>query len=369
MEAFLKQGQSLLIAAGIAVGAVALGLAISALIMTILTSFARRSPSPFLQSLSRHVRLPLRLIFPIVSVSAVLPFLRLQPEVLQMFRHVLTVFLIGSVALLAAKLVHVTEEFILAHYHLDPTDNLEARKIYTQLQFFRKAAVIIIGVIAVALILMSFGRVRQVGTTILTSAGIIGIVIGLAAQRSISMFLGSLQLALTQPLRIDDVVIVDGEWGRVEEITLTYVVVRIWDLRRLVVPITYFIERPFQNWTRVSADLLGTVFLYVDYTVPVSAVREELHRILKESKWWDGKVWNLQVTNATERCVELRALMSASDASTAWDLRCHVRERLLEFIQARYPEALPRFRAEIRESPAEPGGGLRVPEAASPGPR
>jgi len=197
--------------------------------------------------------------------------------------------------------------------------------------------------------LMTFEKVRQLGTSILASAGVIGIIVGVAAQRTIATFLAGIQIAVTQPIRIDDVVIVENEWGRIEEITLTYVVVRIWDLRRLVLPITYFIEKPFQNWTRVTADILGTVFIYVDYTVPIQAVREELHRILQNSKLWDKKVWGLQVTNTTEHTVELRALMSAPDASSAWDLRCEVRERLVEFIQKNYPDGLPKVRAEIRD--------------------
>jgi small-conductance mechanosensitive channel len=166
----------------------------------------------------------------------------------------------------------------------------------------------------------------------------------LAAQRTIGTFIAGLQIAFTQPIRVDDVVIVENEWGRIEEITLTYVVVKIWDLRRLIVPITYFIEKPFQNWTRVTADILGTVYIYVDHTVGFDAVREELHRILKESKLWDGKVCVLQVTNTTERTVELRALMSAADASTAWSLRCEVREKLIDFIRGKYPQALPKLR-------------------------
>lgn len=198
--------------------------------------------------------------------------------------------------------------------------------------------------------LMTFDKVRQLGTSILASAGIIGIIVGLAAQRTIATLLAGLQIAITQPIRVDDVVIVENEWGRIEEITFTYVVVRIWDLRRLILPITYFIEKPFQNWTRVTADILGTVFIYVDYTVPVQAIREELHRILKSTDLWDGKAWGLQVTNATERTVELRALMTAPDASAAWDLRCEVREKILEFVQKKYPDGLPKVRAEIRES-------------------
>jgi small-conductance mechanosensitive channel len=197
---------------------------------------------------------------------------------------------------------------------------------------------------------MTFDKVRQLGTTLLASAGIVGIIVGLAAQKSISTLFAGIQLAITQPIRIDDVVIVENEWGRIEEISLTYVVVRIWDLRRLIVPITYFLEKPFQNWTRISADLLGTVFLYVDYTVPVEAVRSELKSILENSKLWDGRVCVLQVTNASERTVELRALMSAADSSSAWELRCEVREKLIAFIRQNYPDALPKVRAELTES-------------------
>jgi small-conductance mechanosensitive channel len=198
---------------------------------------------------------------------------------------------------------------------------------------------------------MSFEQIRQLGTAILASAGVLGIIIGFAAQRTISTLLAGLQIAITQPFRIDDVVIVEGEWGRIEEIALTYVVVRIWDLRRLVLPTSYFLEKPFENWTRESADILGTVYLYADYTVPVQEVKEELHRVLKSSEHWDGKVWNLQVTDMTEHTVQLRALMSAQDASAAWNLRCEVREKLLHFVQSRHPNALPKIRAELHGQP------------------
>jgi small-conductance mechanosensitive channel len=194
---------------------------------------------------------------------------------------------------------------------------------------------------------MNFDKVRQLGTTILASAGIVGIVLGFASQRSIALLFAGFQVALTQPIRIDDVVIVENEWGRIEEITLTYVVVRIWDKRRLVVPISYFIEKPFQNWTRVSADLLGTVYLYCDYTVPVQAIREELQRILEGSEEWDKEVCSVQVTDATERTMAVRALMSSADASLLWTLRCRVREQLIDFIRREFPESLPRFRAEL----------------------
>jgi len=182
----------------------------------------------------------------------------------------------------------------------------------------------------------------------LASAGVIGIVVGMAAQRTIGTFIAGLQIAFTQPIRVDDLVVVENESGRIEEITLTYVVVRLWDLRSLIVPITYFIETPFQNWTRVGTDMLGAVFIYVDYTVPVEPVRRELDRIVKGSPLWDGKVCTLELTNATERTVELRAVLSAADSSALWILRCQVREKLIEFIRSSYPEALPKLRTEHR---------------------
>jgi len=241
-------------------------------------------------------------------------------------------------------LLDAAETAVLRQYRLDVADNLEARRIHTQVVVLKKVALAVIGVFTLASALMVFEPVRQLGTSILASAGIAGIIVGFAAQRSIATLLAGLQIAITQPIRLDDVVIVEGEWGQVEDITLTYVMVRIWDLRRLVVPITYFIEQPFQNWTHRSSDILGSVFLHVDYTVPVEAVREELGRILRESAHWDGKVNVLQVTEARERTLELRALASAASASRAWDLRCEVREKLVAFLRERYPETLPRVR-------------------------
>ena len=264
-------------------------------------------------------------------------------------KRVLSVALIGAVAWLVIRSTKVLDDFVLSQYKLDEKDNLRARKVHTQLRVFRRIIILIVIVVALGTMLMTFDQVRSLGTSILASAGIIGLVVGIAAQKTLGTVLAGIQIAITQPIRIDDVVIVENEWGRIEEITLTYVVVRIWDLRRLVLPITYFIERPFQNWTRVTADILGTVYLYTDYTVPVEAVRKELERIVKDEKEWDGKVVGLQVTNSTERSLELRALVSAADASAAWTLRCKVREKLVEFIQKNYPEALPRTRAEIEQ--------------------
>ena len=328
-------------------GAIVIAIAVRFLFVIIIKAAAKRSRAILMKSLAKHLSSPLYLLLPLVAVSFSLELTALSPNVMDLIRKVISVAFIISVSWLLAKLAFVLEDLILNRYRIDVRDNLKARKIYTQVQFFKRGVIIVICVIALAIMLMSFERVRQLGTAIFASAGILGIVIGFAAQRSISTVLAGLQIAITQPFRIDDVVIVEGEWGRIEEITLTYVVVRIWDLRRLVLPITYFLEKPFQNWTRESADLLGTVFLYTDYTIPVQEVREELHRILQESELWDGKVWNLQITNMTEKSVELRALMSAQEASTAWNLRCEVREKLLNFIQSKYPGALPRVRAEF----------------------
>jgi small-conductance mechanosensitive channel len=189
--------------------------------------------------------------------------------------------------------------------------------------------------------------VRQYGVSLFASAGVAGLVAGLAARPVLSNLFAGVQLAMTQPIRIDDVVIVENEWGIVEEITSTYVVVRIWDLRRLIVPLTYFIEKPFQNWTRESSALLGSAFLYVDYRAPVEIIRNKLSEIVKSSKNWDGKVVNLQVTDAKENTVELRCLMSANSAGQAFNLRCEVREQLIDFLQKHHPEALPRQRSEV----------------------
>jgi small-conductance mechanosensitive channel len=254
-------------------------------------------------------------------------------------------------------------QLVMSHYQVEAKDNLKARQVQTQLRVLERIAIFVIVVIAAAAMLMTFEPVRQVGVSILASAGIIGIVVGFAAQKSLGNLIAGIQIAITQPLRLDDVVIVEGEWGRIEEITLTYVVVRIWDQRRLVVPITHMIEKPFQNWTRTTAELLGTVYIYADYTVPVDRVRSELHRILEASELWDRRVWGLLVTNATERTVELRALMSTAGSSAAWNLRCHVREKLLEFLQAEVPECLPRVRLETH-SEGTPGQG---PEEAAAG--
>jgi len=293
----------------------------------------------------------LRLLVPLVGVILIVPTLNLPESSNDLFKQSASLLLIGAVGFILYQLVNAVEQAVLNQFRIDVKDNLEARKVYTQVKVLKKIAVVVIVLFTAASMLMVFDSVRQLGTSLLASAGVAGIIVGFAAQRSIATVLAGFQIALTQPIRLDDVVIVEGEWGRIEEITLTYVVVLIWDQRRLIVPISQFIERPFQNWTRVSADILGSVFLYVDYTVPVEALRPEIERLVKASKDWDGRFWNLQVTDTTERTLQLRVLATAADASKAWDLRCELREKLVAFLQERYPNCLPRVRAEL------PAGG------------
>lgn len=289
-----------------------------------------------------------RVFMPLLALFVGAPVLSLSPELQAIVRNGVSLVLIGAAAFLLYQLVEAAGGLVLAQYQIDTSDNLEARKVYTQVTVLKRAALVVISIFTLASMLMVFESVRQFGTSILASAGVAGIIVGFAAQRSIATLLAGFQIAVTQPIRIDDVVIVEGEWGRIEDITLTYVVVRIWDLRRLILPITYFIEQPFQNWTRTSAEILGTVFLHVDYTVPLRALREELDRIVTASPLWDGKVKGLVVTDAKEQTVEVRALVSAADASLAWDLRCEVREKLLDFLQREYPASLPRVRASLQ---------------------
>ncbi len=349
MRELVENWQPLLWTLGVVGGSIVLALIVHYILFKTARTIARHAQAERVDALVRHCHGPSRMILLILLVNLFLPLVQVSPRILLFFKQTFNLVLILSVAWLLIKLIHFAEELILNQFRVDVADNLEARRIHTQIQILRKVLVVIIGVIALAITLMTFDKVRQLGTTILASAGIISIIVGIAAQKSIATLLAGLQLAITQPIRLDDVVIVENEWGRIEEITLTYVVVRIWDLRRLIVPMTYFLEKPFQNWTRISADLLGTVFLYVDYTVPVEAVRAELQRIVEHSPLWDKQVCILQVTNTTERTAELRALVSSADASQAWNLRCEVREKLIQFLQANYPEGLPKVRAELHE--------------------
>jgi small-conductance mechanosensitive channel len=289
----------------------------------------------------------LRVVVPVLGSIFVLPLIGLSPETSGILAKGSSMLIVGAVSWILLQCVALGEKAVLARYDITAADNLQARKVYTQVHVLSKALYVVIVILTVCSVLMLFDGVRQFGTSLLASAGVVGIIIGFAAQRTIANLFAGFQLALTQPIRLDDVVIVEGEWGRIEEITLTYVVVHIWDDRRLVVPLSFFIEKPFQNWTRVSADLLGSVFVWADYTLPIAELRPAVQRIVKGCQDWDQRFWNLQVTDTTDRAMQLRVLATAADASKAWDLRCEIRERLLAFLQQQYPQHLPRLRADV----------------------
>jgi small-conductance mechanosensitive channel len=347
-------------------GAVVGALALHTVLFAAFGRVARRTGSLVDDAFVRHARTPARVLLPLFALYLIVPALPLPASTRAPLGHVMILAAIAAVAWLVVALTEIVVDVIAATHRVDVKDNLAARRIRTQLYLLRRITVVVVAIVAASVMLMTFPSIRHLGVSLFASAGVAGLVVGLAARPTISNLISGVQVALTEPIRIDDVVIVEGEWGRIEEVGTTYVVVKVWDQRRLIVPLSYFIEKPFQNWTRVSADLLGTVFLYADYTVPVEEVREELHRILDASPQWDRKVWNLQVTDATEHTLELRALMSAPDSSAAWDLRCLVREKLVEFLQREHPSALPRVRASLdRDPPAvRAGEGSREPPPA-----
>ncbi len=263
-------------------------------------------------------------------------------------KKISTLLLIMSITWLLIAIIRIIKQKVIENYDVSVANNLKARKIYTQFNILERIVIFILVIFAIGIALMSFESIREIGVSIFASAGVAGIILGLSAQKMIGSILAGIQIAIAQPIKMDDVVIVEGEWGKIEEITLTYVVVNIWDKRRLIVPTTYFIEKPFQNWTKTSSEILGTVFLYTDYTVPFDEIREELTRILHSTDLWDGQVNNLQVTNSQPQNVEIRALMSAKDSSIAWDLRVYVREKLVTFLQQNYPESLPHTRVLMK---------------------
>ena len=304
------------------------------------------------RSILKHCMMPLLGLIVLIGLRSLLPLAPWLEVNKELVKTGFSLVLIMLVCWLAIKSTHVLRDVVTAQFDITVEDNLKARKIHTQLDVLCHILVVVVLIVAFGTTLMIFEKGQQIGKTVLASAGIIGLVVGMAAQKTIGTVIAGLQIAFTQPIRLDDVVIVENEWGRIEDITLTYVVVSIWDQRRLIVPVTYFIETPFQNWTRTTAELLGTVFLYTDYTVPVEAVRQALQGILEKAPKWDKRVCVLQVTNATEKTLELRALVSAANASDAWDLRCHVREQLLAYIQKTHPGALPKTRAELEPLPS-----------------
>lgn len=258
--------------------------------------------------------------------------------------HANNIVLIFSIGWIMMKFVKLGAYLLQRKIDIQTTDNLNARKRLTQLTVFQNIIDTAIVIVTIAFVLMTFEGARQLGKSLLTSAGIAGIIIGFAAQKSIAMFLAGIQIAITQPISLDDVVTVEGEFGRVEEITLTYVVVKIWDERRLMLPITYFLEKPFVNWTRTSSELLGTIHFFVDYAFPVNALRDFIPSILKDNPNWDGRVFNVQVTNTNQYYKEVRIMVSSVNDANNWSLKTEVREKVIDFIQENYPDCFVKVR-------------------------
>ncbi|AOK16863.1 mechanosensitive ion channel protein MscS [Burkholderia cepacia] len=304
-------------------------------------------PYPMLSVELRYIDRPSLVVLALLALE----FLWIQADDGMSFvRGMRTAAAVGSIVSLTWLLVRLAAgvgDAIIQAHPIDTADNLQARRIHTQAKVLVRTVMVLIVIIGTGAALMTFPNVRQVGASLLASAGVAGLVAGIAARPVLGNLIAGLQIALTQPIRLDDVVVIQGEWGRIEEITGSFVSVRLWDQRRLVVPLQWIIENPFTNWTRSSSEIIGTVYLSVDYRTPLAPLREELARLVHAAPEWDGRVQVLQVTDATERTMQLRALVSAADASSCWDLRCRVREGLIAYIQSHYPQCLPRSRMEL----------------------
>ncbi|MDA8457214.1 mechanosensitive ion channel family protein [Acidovorax sp. GBBC 3334] len=312
---------------------------------------------PVLHTVVRACVPVVRVLLPLVALQVVWVAASNDQAHIGTVRHVGGLALIAAAAWLLIAAIGGLADGVIARHPADVEDNLMARRIATQARVLSRTAMTGVLMAALSLMLMTFPGARQVGASLLASAGVVGIVAGIAARPVFSNIIAGLQIALAQPIRIDDVLIVEGEWGRVEEITGTYVVLRIWDERRLIIPLQWFIENPFQNWTRTSSAILGTVFLYTDYRMPLEPLRAELDRVLATAPEWDQRVKVLQLTDVTERTIQIRVLVSARSSGLAFDLRCRVREALVSFIQREYPECLPQTRAQF--------SGGETPEATS----
>lgn len=332
---------------------VTLSLAVGFLARFILLRFIRywqNRDRKLFKSLEKHLRGSMFLFIPLLLISAGLNSVNIQPGSLSFITTTVNIFIILSFCSVIVRLINVAQDMLFIRYDINLSNNLRARKIRTQIMYVKKVAIVVLVTLCLSLILLSFPGVRKFGTTILAGAGVAGIIIGFALQKSLVNLFAGIQIAFTQPIKIDDAVVVENEWGWIEEINLTYVVVRIWDLRRLVLPITYFTENAFQNWTRNNAQILGSVFLYLDYSMPLDPLRKHFEKVLSETKLWDQQTQVLQVTDTTDKTMTIRLLMTAQNSPTAWDLRCYVREKMIEFIQQNYPQSLPQVRATLTDA-------------------
>jgi small-conductance mechanosensitive channel len=358
IQFFLRNWHDLVLSAILLGAAIAISLVAHFLVFCVLQRFARRRGAVLDQSLIRHGQRPSRWIFPLLAALAVLPGLPLPPTLMAALEHITGVGLIAAVAWLVILSIDITADMLADRYRIDIADNLVARRIQTQFQMLRRITAVLVAIVTLSIMLMTFPAIRHIGMSLLASAGLATLVVGMAMKGTLSNLIAGVQIAFAQPFRLEDAVVVEGEWGWIEEIGTMYVVVRVWDLRRLVLPLSYFLDHPFQNWTRTNAELLGSTILHVDYTVPMEELRQELRRICESTPLWRGKVCVLQASDATEHTVQLRALMDARNSGDTWDLRCLVREKLIEYLQKNHPESLPRYRGNLADSlkSASPNG-------------
>ena len=356
MEDMLKDGYRVAWPIVILLLAVFVGLVAHRVLTAALSQWAREKPGLLLKSIVRHGQRPFAWLLPFLAVLVALPGAHLPPAWLAPIERAVGLGLIAAAGWFAIVCSAVIFDVVSARYRLDVENNLEARRVQTQAQVLHRIVIVMVSIVTLSVMLMTFPEIKHIGISLLASAGLAGLVIGTAMKSSLSSLIAGVQIAFTQPIRLEDAVVVEGEWGWIEEIGTTYVIVRLWDLRRMVLPLSYFLEHPFQNWTRQSGELIGSVFFYVDYTVPVEEVRKELRRIVQSNPKWRGQVCVLQVTDATTNAIQLRALVDARDSSSAWDLRCEVREALIQFLQEKYPHGLPRVRTEFQAVPAANGG-------------
>ncbi|WP_294638474.1 mechanosensitive ion channel family protein [uncultured Aquabacterium sp.] len=344
--------------------AVAAALTFSLILRVAEAIFARATrQSLALQAMQRATRRPIRVLVPLIAFNMVLSSAPDELVGIDTVRQLLTVAVIATLTWLVIQGVRGAAEVVTSLQPLDHADNLSARRLRTQTTALTRTLVTLITFIGVAIALMTFPSVRHIGTSLLASAGLAGIVAGLAARPVLGNLIAGLQIGLTQPIRLDDVVVVAGEWGRIEEITGTYVVVKIWDQRRLIVPLEWWTQNPFQNWTRSSASITGQVLLWLDFRTPLEPLRAELRRLCEGSDLWDGVVAGLQVVEASDRAMQIRCLVSSADSGRNWDLRCLVREGLIQLVQEHWPDSLPRVRAELSAP-----DGLGDGRVSGPGP-
>jgi small-conductance mechanosensitive channel len=339
--------QNWLTAGGELLLAVVVALLAHVILFAIADRITMKTASTLDESVAEHSRSSIRVLMPLATLFVIAPLTPLPHDVQTPLHYALGLALVATVAWLLIALTWIADDLFLEHLGgAEKIETVEVRATLTQISILRRVLIAVIFIVALAVMLLTLPGGENVGASVLASVGVAGLVFGLAAGPVLSNLLAGVQIALTQPIRLDDVVVIDGEWGTIEEINTTYVVVKIWDLRRLVIPLSTVIQQPFENWTRKTTNLIGTVTVHADYSVPVDEVRAELHRILESTPLWDRQAWGVQVTAAHERTIEVRALLSAADSGALWDLRCLVREKLIAYLNASYPASLPRLRAD-----------------------